>query len=73
VHLLNGDLKRAADALSISRALEPAAARPLFLLGLVRLGESRWDEARALFEQVPSSDGLYDAARRQLQAIKERK
>jgi predicted CXXCH cytochrome family protein len=73
VHLLNGDLKRAADALSISRALEPAAARPLFLLGLVRLGESRWDEARALFEQVPPSDGLYDAARRQLQAIKERK
>lgn len=73
VHLLNGELARAADALTISRALEPDQARPLFLLGLVRLGEARVDEARALFEQVPAADGLYSAARRQLQLIKNRR
>lgn len=73
VHLLNGDLVRAAGALAISRELDPAQVRPLFLLGLVRLGEARMNEARALFEQVPASDNLYAAARRQLQAIKARR
>jgi predicted CXXCH cytochrome family protein len=69
VHLLNGDLQRAADALLISRALEPAEARSLFLLGLVRLGQQRPAETRKLFDQVPRSHALYEAARRQLQAM----
>jgi tetratricopeptide (TPR) repeat protein len=70
VHLLNGDLERASEALTISRALDPAQGRPVFLLGLVRLGQQRPAEAKKLFEQVPSSDGLYEAARRQLQAMR---
>jgi hypothetical protein len=73
VHLLNGDLGRAGEALSISRALEPAEARPLFLLGLVRLGEHRVNDARKLFQQIPSSDGLYPAAQRQLKALNDRR
>jgi hypothetical protein len=73
VHLLNGNLARAAEALAISRELEPDEARPLFLLGLVRLGEARVQDARTLFEQVPRSDSLYPAARRQLQMIKNRR
>ena len=70
VHLLNGDLDRASQALTNSRTLDPAGARSAFLLGLVRLGQQRPDEARALFEQVPSSDPFYAAARRQLQGIR---
>jgi TolA-binding protein len=73
VHLLNGDLARAADALLTSRALEPAETRSLFLLGLVRAGQKRTDEARQLFEQVPKSDAFYAAARRQLDAMQERR
>jgi predicted CXXCH cytochrome family protein len=69
VHLLNGDLQSAAEALLISRALEPAEARSLFLLGLVRLAQQRPAEARKLFDQVPRSHALYDAAQRQLQAL----
>jgi predicted CXXCH cytochrome family protein len=70
VHLLNDDLDRASQALMNSRALDPAGARSAFLLGLVRLGQRRLDEARALFEQVPSSDPFHAAARRQLQDIR---
>ena len=70
VHLLNGDLDRASQALMNSRTLDPAGARSAFLLGLVRLGQQRPDEARALFEQVPSSDPFYAAARLQLQGIR---
>ena len=40
VHLLNGDLDRASQALMNSRTLDPAGARSAFLLGLVRLGSS---------------------------------
>jgi predicted CXXCH cytochrome family protein len=69
VLLLNGDLARADEALRISRRLDAKPARPIFLLGLVRLGQQRTGEARALFEQVPASDPLYAAARRQLQAL----
>ena len=45
----------------------------LFLLGLVRLEQQRPGEARTLFEQVPSSDPLYTAARRQLQGMRREK
>jgi len=69
VHLLNGDLVHAADALRISRELDPAAVRPAFLLGLVRAAQQQRAEARKLFEQVPADDPLYPAARRQLQAL----
>ena len=70
VHLLNGDLARASEALLISRGIDPSGPRVLFLLGLVRLGQQRADEARTLFEQVPPSDTFYAAARRQLQALR---
>ncbi len=70
VHLLNGDLERAAESLLISRALEPADAKSVFLLGLVRLQQQRPDEARTLFEQVPPSSGFYAVARRQLQSMR---
>jgi len=73
VHLLNGDLDRASQALMNSRTLDPAGARSLFLLGLVRLGQQRSDEARVLFEQVPTSDPFYTAARRQLQDLRREK
>jgi predicted CXXCH cytochrome family protein len=70
VHLLNGDLQRASEALTISRALDPAQVRPVFLLGLVRLAQQRPAEAKKLFEQVPASDSLYAAAQRQLKTIR---
>ena len=70
VHLLNGDLERAAESLLNSRALEPADAKSVFLLGLVRLQQQRPDEARTLFEQVPPSSGFYAVARRQLESMR---
>jgi predicted CXXCH cytochrome family protein len=70
VHLLNADFDRASEALLNSRRLDPAGTRSLFLLGLVRLGQQRPGEARTLFEQVPASDTLYAAARRQLQGLR---
>ena len=73
VHLLNGDLGRASEALLNSRTLDPAGTRSLFLLGLVRLGQQRPGDARALFEQVPASDPFYAAARRQLQGMRREK
>ena len=69
VHLLNDDLPRAGAALMNSRTLDPLEPRTLFLLGLVRLGQGQTDEARTLFEQVPSSSSVYNAARRQLGAL----
>ena len=42
----------------------------MLLLGLVRLGQQRPDEARKLFEQVPVSDPLYEAAQRQLKGLR---
>jgi tetratricopeptide (TPR) repeat protein len=73
VHLLNGELDRASQALLNSRTLDPAGPRSLFLLGLVRLEQRRPDDARALFAQVPSSDPFYAAARRQLQGLRQEK
>ena len=72
VHLLNGDFDRAAEALLISRALQPEGARPAFLLGLVRLSQRRPDEARKLFEEIPRLDVLFPAARQQLQTLRTR-
>jgi predicted CXXCH cytochrome family protein len=71
VHLLNDDLSRASEALTNSRALDPAEPRTLFLLGLVRLGQGNRDEARKLFAQVPQSSSVYDAARRQMRALQQ--
>ena len=73
VHLLNGELDRASQALLNSRTLDPAGPRSLFLLGLVRLEQRRPDDARALFAQVPSSDPFYTAARRQMQGLRQEK
>ena len=69
LHLLNGDLERASETLTNSLALDPRQARPMLLLGLVRLGQQRPADARKLFAQVPASDPLYEAAQRQLKGL----
>ena len=69
VHLLNGDLTSAAAALENARALEPGSSRPLFPLALVRLGQGRSADARALLQQVPRSDSDYGAAQERLKAL----
>jgi hypothetical protein len=69
VHLLGGDFNRAADMLQIALRLDPGQPSSGFLLALVRFGQGRVDEARALFERVPPSDPSYAAARRRLELL----
>ena len=69
VHLLNGEHDQAADALETSLSLEPGRARPTFLLGLVRLGQRRTDDARTLLKSVPASDPYYAAAQERLRRL----
>jgi Flp pilus assembly protein TadD len=69
VHLLNGEFDRAADALAISLGLEPRRASSTFLLALTRLGQRRFDDARALLLQVPTSDPYYRSAQERLKAL----
>jgi tetratricopeptide (TPR) repeat protein len=54
--LLAGDFDPAAEALQIARGLEPDRSSITFLLGMVRLGQRRLDEAWTLLRQVPASD-----------------
>lgn len=69
VHLLNGELDLAADALQIALTLEPGAGRPTFLLALVRTGQGRAGDARALLKQVPPADPNYAAAQDRLKKL----
>jgi tetratricopeptide (TPR) repeat protein len=69
VHLLGGDFNRAADMLQIALRLDPGQPSSGFLLALVRFGQGRVDEARALLERVPPSDPSYAAARRRLELL----
>ena len=69
IHLLNGDLTSASTALENARTLEPGSSRPLFLLALVRLGQGRSADARALLLRVPPADPNYRAAREKLAAL----
>jgi lipopolysaccharide biosynthesis regulator YciM len=69
VHLLNDELALAAEALETSLSLEPDSMRATFLLGLVRLGQRRTDDARRLFEKVPRSDPSYGAAQVRLKRL----
>jgi predicted CXXCH cytochrome family protein len=72
VHLVNGELVLAADALQIALALEPRAVRPTFLLALVRVGQGRAGDARALLNQLPPSDPNYAIVREKLKQLERR-
>ena len=69
VHLLNGELSPAADALQNALMLEPKASGPTFLLALVRIGQGRAGDARALLRQVPPADPNYAAAQERLKKL----
>ena len=69
VHLLNGELDLAANALAISLGLEPSRPSAKFLLAVTRLGQQRFDDARALLLQVPTSDPFYNSAQERLKAL----
>jgi Flp pilus assembly protein TadD len=69
VHLLSGDLDRAAYALQISLGLEPMRPSARFLLAVTRIGQGRMNEARTLLQQVPSSDPYYRSAQERLKTL----
>ena len=69
VHLLGGDLDRAADALQITLGLEPNRPSARFLLAVTRIGQRRFDDARALLQQVQSSDPYYRSAQERLKTL----
>jgi predicted CXXCH cytochrome family protein len=69
VHLLGGELERAVDALQIALGLEPARPTAKFLLALARINQRRFDEARTLLMQVPSSDPYFRAAQDRLKML----
>ena len=69
VHLLGGELDRAADALQIALRLEPGRPSARFLLAVTRIGQRRFDEARTLLTQVPSSDPYYRSAQDRLKTL----
>jgi predicted CXXCH cytochrome family protein len=69
VHLLTGDVDRAADALEISLGLEANRPSTSFLFALARIGQRRLDEARALLGQVRPSDPYYGEARERLKKL----
>jgi predicted CXXCH cytochrome family protein len=72
VRLLYGDFDSAADALQIAMGLEADRPSVRFLLGLVRIGQRRVDEALALMKDVPASDPYYAAAQAQLQRLQKK-
>jgi predicted CXXCH cytochrome family protein len=69
VHLLGGELDRAADALQIALRLEPGRPSTAFLLAVTRIGQRRYDDARTLLLQVPSSDPYYRSAQDRLKTL----
>jgi predicted CXXCH cytochrome family protein len=66
---LAGDLDPAGDALQIAMGLEANRPSVRFLLGMVRFGQRRLDEALTLLKQVPASDPYYAAAQTQLHKL----
>ena len=71
VHLLTGDFNAAGKALETGLLLNPRQPSASFLLALVRLGQGRRDDARALLEQVPESDPSYAAAQQRLRQLRQ--
>ena len=71
--MLAGDLDEAARAFEITLGLEASRPSVRFLLGMVRFGQRRLDEARAWLRQVPPSDPSYAAAQDQLQKLQGRR
>ena len=69
VRMLAGDFDPAGDALQIAMGLEADRPSVRFLLGMVRFGQRRLDEALTLFKQVPASDPYYAAAQAQLKKL----
>jgi predicted CXXCH cytochrome family protein len=69
VHLLGGEVERAADALQIALKLDPAQPTARFLLAIARINQRRFDDARALLMQVPSSDPYFPAAQDRLKML----
>jgi predicted CXXCH cytochrome family protein len=69
VRMLAGDLDPAAAALQIAMDLEADRPSVRFLLGMVRFGQRRLDEAAALLKQVKASDPYYAAAQAQLRKL----
>jgi predicted CXXCH cytochrome family protein len=69
IRMLAGELDPAAAALQIAMDLEADRPSVRFLLGMVRFGQRRLDEAAALFKQVKASDPYYAAAQTQLQKL----
>ena len=67
--MLAGDLDPAAKAFEIALGLEAERPSIRFLLGMVRFGQHRLDEAAALLRQVPASDPSYVAAQGQLHQL----
>jgi cytochrome c-type biogenesis protein CcmH/NrfG len=56
-------------ALEISLGLEPDLAKAALLLGLARVEQGRFAEARSLLARVPRSDPGYRLAQDQLRAL----
>jgi predicted CXXCH cytochrome family protein len=69
VHLLGGELERAADSLQIALKLDPEQPTAKFLLAIARINQRRFDDARALLLQVPSSDPYFRAAQDRLKGL----
>lgn len=70
VHLLAGDMDRAARALEITFALDPERGSVKFLLALARLGQQRTADARALLAQIPRADTFYGQAQEILKSLR---
>lgn len=70
VRMLAGDLDPAAEALQLALGLEADRPALRFLLGMVRFGQRRLDEARTLFAAVAASDPSYAAAQAQLHKLR---
>jgi predicted CXXCH cytochrome family protein len=69
IRMLAGDFDPAGEALEIAMGLEADRPSVRFLLGMVRFGQRRLDEAVALLKQVPASDPYYPAAQTQLRKL----
>jgi predicted CXXCH cytochrome family protein len=69
VHLLGGEPERAAESLQTALTLDPAQPAAKFLLALARINQKRFDDARTLLQQVPSSDPYFRAAQDRLKSL----
>ena len=69
VHLLGGELDRAAESLQAALTLDPAQPTAKFLLAVARINQRRFDDARLLLQQVPTSDPYFRAAQDRLKSL----